>query len=470
VSAPTAPPAEASPGQSKRPQRGQVLELTVDSLAHGGEGVARWGPGGYVVFVAGAVPGDRVRAVVYKPKRTYAHARTLEVLEPSAERIEPRANHPGVPWQVLPYERQLQIKHEQVGDALRRIGKLDGFALEEIVPALAQWRYRNKLEYSFGADDGGQLVCGFHASAGGNRVVAIEDCLLASELGNLARDTAAAWAREVGLGAWTRGDEPSGEALLRNLVVREGRHTGQVQVRLVSTPGELDVASLADALREALGERFSGLLWTRSGQLAETTMGGETELVSGVAELPERLGELDLRISHGAFFQTNTEMTEVLYGLITEYAALEGWERVFDLYCGIGTIGLTLAPRAGELWGIELIEEAVANAIAAARRNEISGAHFFAGDTRLALPELLEKAGKPDVVVVDPPRAGLSAKVVRRIIDTSPKRIVYVSCNPTTLAPNAAQLVEAGWTLHRVRPVDMFPQTHHVECVALFER
>jgi 23S rRNA (uracil1939-C5)-methyltransferase len=467
----TSAPATSNPPQRQRPQRGQELELTVDSLAHGGEGVARWGPGGYVVFVAGAVPGDKVRAIVYKPKRTYAHARTLEVLEPSPERIEPRAKHPGVPWQVLPYERQLQIKHEQVGDALRRIGKLEGFELEDIVPAVQQWRYRNKLEYSFGADvDSGQLLCGFHASAGGNRVVEIEDCLLTSELGNLARDTVAAWAREQGLGAWGRGDVPSGEALLRNLVVREGRHTGQVQLRLVSTPGEIDVYSLAQTLNKTLGERLSGFLWTRSGQLAETTMGGETELVSGAAELPERLGELDLRISHEAFFQTNTEMTEVLYGIATEYAALEGWERVFDLYCGIGTIGLTLAPRAGELWGIELIEEAVANAIAGARRNEITNAHFFAGDTRLALPELLEKAGKPDVVVVDPPRAGLSAKVVRRVIDTSPKRIVYVSCNPTTLAPNAAQLVEAGWALRKVRPVDMFPQTHHVECVALFER
>ncbi len=351
----------AHPSQSSRPQalptrarpaRGQELELTVDSLAHGGEGVARWGPGGYVVFVAGAVPGDKVRAIVYKPKRTYAHARTLEVLEPSPERIPPRASHPGVPWQVLPYERQLQIKHEQVGDALRRIGRLEGFELEDIVPAVQQWRYRNKLEYSFGTDvESGRLLCGFHASAGGTRVVEIEDCLLTSELGNLARDTAAAWAREQGLGAWGRGDAPSGEALLRNLVVREGRHTGQVQLRLVSTPGEIDVYSLAQTLNKTLGEHLSGFLWTRSGQLAETTMGGETELVSGAAELPERLGELDLRISHEAFFQTNTEMTEVLYGIVTEYAALEGWERVFDLYCGIGTIGLTLAPRAGELWG-----------------------------------------------------------------------------------------------------------------------
>jgi 23S rRNA (uracil1939-C5)-methyltransferase len=143
---------------------------------------------------------------------------------------------------------------------------------------------------------------------------------------------------------------------------------------------------------------------------------------------------------------------------------------VYDLYCGIGTIALTLATRAGELWGIELVGEAVADAIAAATRNEIPGTHFFAGDTRLALPELVERAGRPDVVVVDPPRAGLSQKVVRRIIESSPKRIVYVSCNPTTLAPNAAQLEQAGWRLLRVRPVDMFPQTHHIECVALFER
>jgi 23S rRNA (uracil1939-C5)-methyltransferase len=163
-------------------------------------------------------------------------------------------------------------------------------------------------------------------------------------------------------------------------------------------------------------------------------------------------------------------MAELLYGVAGEFAALEGWERVYDLYSGIGTIALSLASRAGELWGIELVPEAVADAIAGARRNEISNAHFFAGDTRLALRELVERAGRPDVVVVDPPRAGLSKKVVHRIIEASPKRIVYVSCNPTTLAPNAAELVEAGWELRRVRPVDMFPQTHHIECVALLER
>ena len=253
--------------------------------------------------------------------------------------------------------------------------------------------------------------------------------------------------------------------------MREGRRTGKLQVRLVTTDGELDAGAFALALSEALGERLSGVLWTRSRSLAETTAGGETELVWGEAELPERLGELDLRISAEAFFQTNTEMAELLYGIVARVrGAARAGSASTTCTAGIGTIALTLAPRAGELWGIELVEQAVADAIAAARRNEVTNAHFFAGDTRLALRELVQRAGRPDVLVVDPPRAGLSKKVVRRIIEASPKRIVYVSCNPTTLAPNAAELVEAGWTLRRVRPVDMFPQTHHIECVALLER
>jgi len=473
----------STPPLQARPQRGDELELQIDSLAFGGEGVARLGDSGYVVFVAGAIPGDRVRAVVHKRKRSYAHARTLEVLEPSPERIPPRAAHPGVAWQVIPYERQLEIKHGQVREALERIGHLQGFELEEIVPAVEQWRYRNKLEYSFGNGDGG-LVCGFHAPAGGNEVLAMDDCLLASELGNRAREIAADWCAGQGLTAWERGaggaarrereqrigPAPDGRVRLRNLVVREGRRTGKLQVRIVTTGGELDAGELAQALAAGLGESLDGVLWTRSDRPAETTQGGETELVWGEGELPERLGDLDLRISAEAFFQTNTEMAEVLYGVAVDYAALEGWERVYDLYCGIGSIALTLAPRAGELWGIELIEQAVADAIEGAKRNQIDKARFFAGDTRLALPELLQRAGRPDVIVVDPPRAGLSKKVVHRIIDASPRRIVYVSCNPTTLAPNAAELVEAGWQLRRVRPVDMFPQTHHIECVALLER
>jgi 23S rRNA (uracil1939-C5)-methyltransferase len=442
-----------------RVERGQELELTVDSLAFGGAGVAR--RDGYVVFVRDAVPGDRVRAVVTKRKKAYAEARTVALLEAGPERIDAVAAHPGAPWQVLPYERQIAIKAEQVDDALRRIGRLDGYELEPLVPAIEQWRYRNKLEYSFGTSDDGDLVCGFHAAGSWERIEHVEDCLLASEAGNQARRAALQWCRERGLGAY---DRRAQIGLLRNLVVREGRRTGELQVRLVTSDEPVEL----DGFAEAVGA--GSVLWTRARDVGETTVGGRTEVLHGTEAIEEELGGLRFRISADAFFQTNTEMAERLLGVATEYAGLQGWERVYDLFCGIGTIGLSLAPRAGEVWGLELVEEAIADAIANARRNEIDNVRFFAGDVRLALRQLVETAGRPDVLVVDPPRAGLSAKVVRRVIEAGPTRIVYVSCNPTTLAPNAAQLVEAGYALRRVRPVDMFPQTPHIECVALLER
>jgi 23S rRNA (uracil1939-C5)-methyltransferase len=442
-----------------RPQMGAELELDIDSLAFGGNGVAR--TDGYVLFVQGAVPGDRVRAVVTKRKRHYGEARTLEVVRPSAERVPPLADHPGAPWQVLPYERQLEIKAEQVDDALRRIGHLDGYELEPIVGAVEQWRYRNKLEFSFGTAGDGTLVCGFHAPGSWEQIEHLEDCLLQSERGNEARRAVLDWCRTQGLEAYDRREQ---HGFLRNLVIREGRRTGELQVRLVTSPGELDVESFATAVE------CDSLVWTRINTLGETTAGGDSELVAGAPHIHDELGGLRFAISAEAFFQTNTEMAERLYGVAKEYAALQGWERVYDLFCGIGTVGLTLAPQAGEVWGLEIVEQAVEDAIANAKANEVRNAQFYAGDVRLAMRELVEKASRPDVLVVDPPRSGLSQKVVRRIVEAGPKRIVYVSCNPTTLAPNAAQLVEAGWQLKRVRPVDMFPQTPHIECVALLER
>jgi 23S rRNA (uracil1939-C5)-methyltransferase len=424
---------------------------------------------GYVVFVAGAVPGDRVRATVIQRKRSYAHARLLEVLDPGPDRVPGPASHPGVPWQVLPYEKQLAVKQEQLADALRRLGRLEGFELEPVVPAPETWRYRNRLEYSFGTSPDGELICGFHEPGRWDRVVALDDCLLASESGNAARRAVLDWARAQGLRAH---DRRTGEGVLRNLVVREGRRTGQVQVRLVTTPVPPDQANPAPLDLAALGGAIPGasLLWTQTSARAETTSGGETSLLAGAPRLEEEVSGLTLGISADAFFQTNTEMAEELYRVVGDYAGLAGWERVYDLYCGIGTIGLVLAPRAGELRGLELVEAAVRDARANAARNDVARAQFEAGDVRLALRGLVERAGRPDVVVVDPPRAGLSAKVVRRIIEASPRRIVYVSCNPTTLAPNAAQLVEAGFRLQRVRAVDMFPQTPHIECVAVLDR
>jgi 23S rRNA (uracil1939-C5)-methyltransferase len=452
----------AQPSHPPRPRRGDELELTVDRLAHGGAGVARTETG-YVVFVRGAVPGDRVRARIGKSKRSWAEAELLEVVEASPERIEPRAPHPGAPWQVLPYERQLEEKESQVRDALSRIGGFDAPPVESILPAEEQFRYRNKLEYSFGNGEDGELVLGFHRAGRWDLIDDVEDDILASERVNEVREAVKAWCREEGLDAWDRDDQLG---LLRNLVVREGRRTGQVQARIVTTPGsEFRVDELAAATPS------DSFLWTRAEGVAETTRGGETQVVKGQAALEEELSGLRFRISPDAFFQTNTEMAERLYGTAVELAGLGGRERVLDLFSGIGTIASVLALDAAEVFGVELVEEAVRDAIENAKLNGIDNVHFFAGDVRLVMRELLERSGAPDVVVADPPRAGLSQKVVRRIIEADAGRIVYVSCNPTTLAPNARQLVDdGGYRLSSVRPVDMFPQTPHIECVALLER
>ena len=435
-------------------RRGELLELEVESLAFGGRGVAR--SEGLVVFVSGALPGDRVRVEVTKAKKRFAEARAVELLRPAADRVPTTCVHegepcPGAPLQGMPYERQLAFKQEQVAEALQRLGSLEGFELEEIVPAEQQWRYRNKLEYSFGEDAEGATTLGFHARGRWDLIVGAEDCHLASEVGNEARNAVREWARAEAVPAY---DARSRRGVLRNLVVREGRRSGQIQTRLVTSPARFPRPPV-------------DLHTTIEGDSGGTD--GPTGVL-GEERLREELCGLRLEMSHGAFFQTNTEMAERLYGVAAEFAGLGGSERVFDLFCGIGTIGLTMAARAGEVWGLEIVPEAIADAERNARLNGIGNARFVAGNARTGVRPLVEQAGKPDVVVVDPPRAGLSQKIVRRVIECEVSRIVYVSCNPTTLAPNAAQLGEAGYRLVRVRPVDMFPQTPHIECVALFER
>jgi 23S rRNA (uracil1939-C5)-methyltransferase len=437
----------------ERPARGELLTLDVESLAYGGKGVAR--RNGYVVFVSGALPGDRVTAEVTRAKKGYAEASTREIVRASADRVPPRCDHggepcPGAPWQGLAYEEQLRQKQTQVEDALVRLGGLQGFELEPIEPAAERWRYRNKLEYSFGERDG-ELVLGFHARGRWDEIVDAEDCQLASERNNARRNELRDWARSEGL---TPYDKRSRRGVLRNLVIREGRRTGQLQSRLVTSPAEIPRPPVdLHTIVEGPGSDTDG----PTGAL-------------GAEYLEEELCGLRFRISHRAFFQTNTEMAERLYGIAAEMAGLTSSERVFDLFCGIGTLGLSLARQAGEVRGIEIVPDAIVDAEENARRNGIENANFRVGDARKEIRPLIAEAGKPDVVVVDPPRAGLSKKIVRRLIECEAPRIVYVSCNPTTLAPNAAQLVEAGYRLRRVQPVDMFPQTPHIECVAVLEK
>jgi 23S rRNA (uracil1939-C5)-methyltransferase len=451
----------------KRLRPGELVDVRVDDLAHGGAGVARHD--GLVVFVEGGFPGELVRAKIGRSKRDYANGRAVELLEPSEDRVPQLCDHggeacPGSPWQELRYERQLEHKQRQVDEALKRLGGLSGYELEPIVPADDIWRYRNKMEYSFGKSDSG-LVLGFHARGRWEDVLGTRDCVLASERSNEVRNLVRDWCANQGL---TPYDRRHGTGFLRNLVVREGRNTPDMQVRLVTSEGDFDAQAFASAVRDRFKQ--ASVLWTRTEAQAEVSHGGETEVIAGAGQLAEELCGLRFRISPDAFFQTNTAMAERLYGLACDFAQLEGRERVFDLFCGIGTLSLVLALRAAEVWSVDISTGAIADAIENARRNEIDNARFFAGDARAAIRPLTEQAPRPDVVVVDPPRAGLSKKIVRRVLETGAQRIVYVSCNPTTLAPNAHQMVEAGFELVKVRPVDMFPHTPHIECVALLER
>jgi 23S rRNA (uracil1939-C5)-methyltransferase len=447
--------------------RDQELDLHVDSLAYGGNGVARLN--GFVVFVRRGLPGDTVRARVTKVKRSHAEAVAVEVLEPGAPRVEAPCDHypacGGCRFQDLAYDAQLEAKQEQVRDALRRIGGLEAPPLEPIVPAASEFFYRNKLEYSFTQTAAGPAL-GFHRAGRWDEVLEIEKCWLTTEVGNAIRNAVRAWAREERLEAY---DQAEQTGYLRHLVVREGRNTGQALVQLVTAAGErFDRDQLVEVLR-AFPEVRS-IHWAVNETPAEVT-NLPTTLLWGNEAIEEELCGLRFRVRPNAFLQTNTEMAERLYGIAGEFAALSGGESVYDLYCGIGTIGLSLASRALTVWGVEVSEESVACAIENAELNGITNAAFFAGETADSLAELRERAGDPDVVVVDPPRAGLSNKAVRRLGRIEAPRIVYVSCNPTTLASNVKELGAAwGYRLERVRPVDMFPHTPHIESVALLTR
>jgi 23S rRNA (uracil1939-C5)-methyltransferase len=448
-------------------QRDQELELTVDSLAYGGNGVARLD--GFVVFVRRGLPGDTVRARVTKVQRRHAEAVATAIVAPGPLRVDaPCAHYPacgGCRFQDLAYDAQLATKEQWVADSLERLAGLPSPPLEPIVPAASQFQYRNKMEYSFAPGDDGPVL-GLHRAGRWDEVLPIERCWLASDAGNAVRNRVAAWAREERLAAY---DQATQEGYLRHLVVREGRNTGQLLVQLVTARGErFDRERLIEVLTELPGVR--SIHWSVNRGVAEVT-NLPTELLWGEDAIEERIGDLRFRVRPNAFLQTNTEMAERLYALALDVAALSGTETVYDLYCGIGTIGLSAAAHALTVWGIEISEESVACAIENAELNSIGNAAFFAGNVGDSLEELRQRAGDPGLVIVDPPRAGLAGKALRRLGEIGAPRIVYVSCNPTTLAGDAKRLADDyGYRLVRARPVDMFPHTPHVECVSLLER
>ena len=368
----------------------------------------------------------------------------------------------GLRRQDLDYAEQVRHKAAQVDDALRRLGRIE-IELEPIVPAAEQYGYRNKLEYSWSHGPEGPSL-GFHRAGRWDELVPVETCHIASPAGNDVRRAFERWAREADLRVY---DGATGEGYLRHLVVREGAHTGQLLAMLVTAPGPVPEA---DRLRAVVPKGVVGVAHAVNPGVAEATAGLEAKPLFGADRYDELVGGLRLAVTAGAFMQTNTVMSERLYELAIEYADLRPSDVAWDLYCGAGAIGLLAAAGAGRVFGIEIAEESVARARENAERNGISNIEFVTGDVAKSLAPLLERAPWPDVVFVDPPRAGLTPKALKRLVELAPERIVYVSCNPTTLAPNARALVDAGYTLERARPVDMFPHTPHIECVALLRR
>jgi 23S rRNA (uracil1939-C5)-methyltransferase len=416
------------------------------------------------------LPGDRVLARVTKVKRSHAEALATEVLRPGPQRVEaPCAHYPacgGCRFQDLEYAAQLAQKESQVRDAFQRIAGIAEPPLEPIVPCEPEiFHYRNKMEYSFAPTPDG-LVLGLHRAGRWDEVLDISKCWLTTDFGNDVRDAIRSWAREEGLEAYSQADNTG---YLRHLVVREGRNTGQALVQLVTGPGErFERGYLVDVLRAF--PQVRSIHWSINDTPSEVT-NLPSELLWGDGWLEEEIGGLRFRVRPNAFLQTNTAMAEKLYALAADAAQLTGSETVWDLYCGIGTIGLSLARNALTVWGIEVSEESVACALENAELNDITNTAFFAGNVGQVIQELLERSGAPEVVVVDPPRAGLAGKALRRLGEIGAPRLVYVSCNPTTLAGDVKILrAEYGYELLRARPVDMFPHTPHVETVALLER
>ena len=454
------------------PRPGDIVELEIHDLAYGGQGVARLDD--FVVFVRGAVPGDAVTARVGRRKARYAEARLLEIVRPSSVRIAPACTHAqdcgGCEWQTIAYESQLEFKQRQVLESLRHVGGLEPREVRPIAGMAVPWRYRNKMEYSFGEQDG-ELVLGLHRRGSWREIVEIDECLLASERMNAARRAVADACREMGLPAYSR--EGAG-GLLRHLVVREGRASGDLALNLYVRERFTREHELAE--RVARHSPFTSFGITVNRMQADAAVGEGPFMLAGPSFLRERLAGVELRVPLTAFLQTNSEMCELLYGLALEFAALQPDDEAYDLYCGIGSLSLPLALRGRHVHAIEIQEEAIAAARENAGLNAIASVDFAAGDVRRLLKDIVEPRGgerrdtRPAVVVVDPPRAGMARKALARAAMLGAERFVYVSCNPTTLAGNGAELRELGYSLQTVAPVDMFPQTHHIETVALFTR
>lgn len=451
-----------------KPRRGDSLDLTIDDLAFGGEGVGRLD--GYVVFVRGGLPGDRVRVTLTETRARYGRGVIASVLSPSAERVSPPCPHfgrcGGCRLQHLAYPAQLRFKEKQVRDCLERLGEVGAVDIRPILPAPEPFGYRNKMEFTVAPDPGGTRL-GLHEAERYDVVLDIERCLLQSDAMNALLEVMREEVRARGLSVH---DTASGQGLLRFVTLREGRHSGDAMVNIVAAAPDIEaLAPVATRLREQVPGTRSVVLNVNA-KKASVAVGTEEHVLAGQDHITERLADVRFQVSANSFFQTNTLQAERLFTVVAEACDLRGHETLLDLYAGTGAISLLLARRCRRVYGVELGSAAVADAVRNARANGIDNCVFLTGEVRHVLPALAGEGVRADAVVADPPRAGFHPKALQTLAGLAPPTIVYVSCNPATLARDAGELVRHGYRLEWVQPVDMFPQTPHIEAVARLRR
>jgi 23S rRNA (uracil1939-C5)-methyltransferase len=449
-------------------RRGDLLAVDVTDLASGGEGVGR--AGGYVVFVPGGLPGDRVAVRLVQVRPRFARGVIERLERPSEHRTEPPCPYfgrcGGCRLQHLRYEAQLEVKARQVAECLKRLGGLGDIPLRPILPAADVYGYRNKMEFTFAAASDRVLV-GLHEAERYDAILDIERCLLQSEAMNAVLAEVRAFVTDVRPAVYGPEREDGG---LRFLMLREGRATGEIMVNLVTASPDVALArALADRLR-ARCPQVASVVLNVNPKKAAVAVGVEEHPIAGREVIREGLGGLEFSISANSFFQTHTRQAERVFEIVLEYAALTGGEVVFDLYSGTGAISLLLARRARRVYGVELVSAAIEDAARNARANGIGNCTFLPGEVRHVVPELMRRGIRADVVVADPPRAGFHPKALRAVLALAPRRLVYASCNPATLARDLAALVAGGYRLTVVQPVDMFPHTPHIEVVTALER
>lgn len=444
-----------------------VIDCSFIDLTHDGKGVAK--VDGYPLFVKHGLPGEKAQIKVTKVNKGYGFGEIIRFYETSPERVEPPCpiygDCGGCQLQHLSYERQLQAKEKQVRDVLQRIGKLEDVQVHPVLGMEDPWRYRNKSQIPFGARNG-RLIGGFFRPRT-HEIIEMESCIIQAEKNDEVYQKAREICEKYGIKPY---DEKSHTGILRHLMVRYGRETGETMIVLVTRTKDIPYRKkIVQELVSSI-DGVTSIVQNINPERTNVILGDETRVLWGKEAIRDRIGEVEFEISARSFYQVNPIQTKVLYDKAVEYAGLTGSETVMDAYCGIGTISLFLARHAKKVYGVEIVEEAIEDAKYNAKINGIENVEFAVGKAEEVIPRWYEEGIEADVLVVDPPRKGCDPALLETIIKMKPKKVVYVSCNPATLARDLRILEDGNYKTIEVQPVDMFPQTVHVETVCLMSR